>query len=193
MKPAFRVMIICAYLLSLITSIFGDFAFLTAFSFPERPALGSWNLLNPRSSTSQPHLGPQIPTTIVSGVGPTLTLAKARRVRRPPRPVPPLLRSSLIYQCHHLILPVTICTHCLRWPLWHHETRPGRQLRHFGILKTQLERKVSIIPVLLKIVGLSRVSELRYKHSTIVIIGFFRLVVRPPSRPCQAVALHSIE
>ena len=41
MKVAFRVTIICAYPLSLITSTFGDFASLTAFSYLGRLAQGN--------------------------------------------------------------------------------------------------------------------------------------------------------
>jgi len=160
MKVVLRVTIICAYPLSLITSTFGDFASLTAFSYLERPAQGNWNLQNPRLSTRLPHLGPRIPTMIMSGVGATLTIAKARSVRRhPPRHVPPFLRSSRAYPCHRLIRPVNICTHCLLWRSWRPELRPGHLRQPFGMQMTRLGQKARIIPALLRTAGLSRASE----------------------------------
>lgn len=160
MKLAFRVTIICVYLLSLITSTFEDFAFLTAFSYLERPAPGNWNFPNLRPPTRLPHPGPQITITIIPGVGPALTIARARSVlQHPPRFVPPLLRSLRVYPCHHLIRPVNICIHCLLWRLWRHEARPGPLQGRYGTLMIRLEQKVAIIPVPLRTARLSRASE----------------------------------
>lgn len=167
MKVAFRVTIICAYPLSLITSTFGDFASLTAFSYLGRLAQGNWNLPNPWLSTKPPHLGPRVPTMIMSGVGPTLTIAKAQSVlRHPLHHVPPFLRSSRVYPCHRLIQAVKICTHCLLWHLWHREAHPDHLLQPFGMRMTRLEQKVPIIPALLRTAGLWRASESRCnRHS----------------------------
>ena len=159
MKLAFRVTTICACLLSLITSIFGDFAFLKVFSYPERPAPGNWNFPNLWPSMRLPHPGPQITTKIMPGVGPTLTIAKTRSVlQHPPRPVPPLLRNSRVYPSHHLIRPVNICTRCLPWRSWRHEVRPSHPQGRFGTPMTRLGQKVVIIPVLLRTARLSRAS-----------------------------------
>jgi len=157
MKLAFRVTIICVCLLSLITSIFGDFVFLTAFSYLEKPTPGNWNFPNLRPLTRPPHPGPQITTTIIPGVGPILTIVKARSIlQHPPRPAPPLLRGLRVYPCHHLIRSANICTHCLLWRLWRHEARPGRLQ---GTFTTRAEQKVAITPVLLRTARLSRASE----------------------------------
>jgi len=165
MKVAYRVTIICVYQLSLITSTFGDFASPMAFSYRERLAQGNWNLLNPWLSTKPPHLGPRMPTMIISGVGPTLAIAKAQSVRQhPPRHVPPFLRNSRVYQCHRLIQAVNTHTHCLLWHLWPHEAHPGHLRQLFGIQTTRLERKVPIIPALPRTAGLSRASESRCKQ-----------------------------
>lgn len=162
MKVAFRVTIICASPLPHITSTFGDFASPTAFSYLERLAQGSWNLPNPWLSTRPAHLGLRIPTTIMSGVGPTLTTAKARSVlRRPPRHGPPFLRSSQAYPCHRLIRTANTCTHYLLWHLWRREAHPGHRQQPFGMRMTRLEQKVLIIPALLRTAGLWRASELR--------------------------------
>ena len=155
MKLAFRVTIICVYLLSLTMSTSEDFVFPTAFSCLERPAPGNWNFPNPRP----PHLGPQMQTTIIPGVGPTLTIARARSApQHPPRLIPPLLRSSRVYPCHHLTRPVNRCTHCLLWRLWRHEVHPDHLQRLFGTFMTRPEQVVAIIPVLLRTVRLSRAS-----------------------------------
>jgi len=159
MKLAFRVTIICAYLWSLITSIFGDFAFLTAFSYLERPTPGNWNFQNLLVSTRMPGPGPQIMTMTIPGVGPTLTIVKARSVLQHPRPVPPLLQGLRVYPCHHLIRSANICTHCLPLRLWRHGVRPGRLKGSRGTLMIRAEQKVAIIPALLRTARLSRASE----------------------------------
>lgn len=163
MKLAFRVTIICVCLLLLITSIFGGCEFLTAFSYLERPVPGNWKLPNPWLPTRPPHLGLRMPMMIISGVGPTLTGVKARSIpRRPPRPVPPFLRSLVqAYPCHHLIRPVSICTHCPLWRLWRHEAHLGRPPRRLGTFTTRLEQKMCITPAPLRTARPSRASESR--------------------------------
>jgi len=164
MKLAFRVTIICVYPLSHITNTFEDFTFLTVFSYPEKPAPENWNIPSPWLSTGPPHLGLQILTMIVSGVGSTPTIVKARSFPpRPPHPVPPLLRSSRVCPSHHPVPPVNICTHCLPWRLWLHEIRPARLKRRHGMLMTQLEQKVPTIPAPPRTARLSRASESHYK------------------------------
>lgn len=163
MKLAFRVTIICVYLLLPITSTFGDFAFLTAFSYLERPAPENWNFPNLPPPTRLPRLRPQVPKMIIPGVGPTLTGAKAQSVlRHPPHPAL-LLQSSRVHLYHHLIRTVSIHTHSPLWRLWHREVRPGHPLCHLGTLKTRLEQKAHTILALPRTAGLSRASESHYK------------------------------
>ena len=183
MKVAFRATTTCDYPLSLITSTFGNFASLTAFSYLERPARGNWNLPNLWLWMRPPHLGPRTPTMITSGVGPTLTIAKARNVlRRPPRHAPPFLRNSRACPCRRLIRPVNICTHCLLWRLWRLEVRLGHLRQPFGMRMTRLGQKVPITPALLRTAGLSRASESRCKQYSGDRVEFFRIVVHPVSK-----------
>jgi len=182
MKLAFRVTIICVYLLSLIMSTFEDSVFLTAFSYLERPAPGNWNFPNPRPSTRPPHLGTQMQTTITPGVGPTLTIVKAQSApQHPPRLIPPLLRGSRVYPYNHLTRPVNRCTHSPLWRLWRHEVRPDRLRRRFGTFMTRPEQMVAIIPALLRTARYSRASVWRYKLHR-AIIESFRSVVHPVFR-----------
>jgi len=149
--------IICVYLSSRITSTFEDFVFLMAYSSLERPVPGNWSFQNPRLPTIPTHPGLS-QTMITPGVGPTLTIVKARSgLQHPPLPVPPLLRSSRVYPYHH-IRPVNIYTHFLDWRLLPRRIRPDRLRRRFGTLMNQLEQKEAIIPVLLRTARLSRAS-----------------------------------
>lgn len=157
MKLACRGTIICVYLSSRITSTFEDFVFLMAYSSLERPAPGNWSFQNPRSPTTPTHPGLS-QTMIIPGVGPTLTIVKARSgLQHLPLLVPPLLRSSRLYP-YHRIKPVNICTHFRDWRLLPHRIRPDRLQRRFGALMNQLEQKEVIIPDLLRTARLSRAS-----------------------------------
>lgn len=170
MKLACRATIICAYLSLLITSTFEDFAFLMAFSSPERPAPGSWNHLKPQPWTVPPHPGPRMQTLITYGDGPTLTTVKGLSLHQhPPRPVPPLLRSSRVYPRHPLIQPAKICIPFLPWRLLHLKTRPDRLQPLSGILTIQLEQKEVIIPVLLRTARLLRASASRCNPTKMIV------------------------
>jgi hypothetical protein len=159
MKLACRVTIICVCLSSPIMSIFEDFAFLTASSSPERPAPGNWNSRKVQPWTIPPHPGLRTQAMIAPAVGPTLTIVKLRGVPRPPpRPVPPLLRSSRVYPYRHLTRQANICTHFLLWHLLPRRIRPGRPRRHPGTPMTWLGQEEGIIPALLRTARLSRAS-----------------------------------
>lgn len=171
MKLACRATIICVYLSSLITSTFEDFAFLMVSSSLESPAPGSWRFLKmARPPTMPPNLGPRTQTMIISGVGLTLTIVKARSVpQHPPRPVPPLPPGSRVYPCHQLARRVKTSTPFPLWRLLHHKTRPDRLQRRFGTLRIQLEQKGVTTPALLRTARLSRASASRYNPTRAVV------------------------